>query len=119
MPDPSSETDVQSSSSQACDQIGRAVGALWQRRAGVRPTSVHTEFVNDVVRCTIDRGDEATADTETAASDSLGDLGYQRLAQVAVAEATGRTVTGFVAKRVKEGEPATNSFILEPVRTRH
>jgi hypothetical protein len=119
MPDPSPDTEVKSSTSQACDEIGRAVGALWQRRAGVRPASVHTEFVNDVVRCTIDRGAEPEADAEPSNADPLGDLGYQRLAQVAVSEATGRTVTGFVAKRVKDGEPATNSFILEPVRTRH
>jgi hypothetical protein len=118
MPDPSPETDVQSSTSQVCDQIGRAVGSLWQRRSGVRPASVHTEFVNDVVRCTIDRGAEPDADAEPA-TETLGDLGYQRLAAVAVSEATGRTVTGFIAKRVKDGEPATNAFILEPVRTRH
>ena len=121
MPDPSPETDVPTSTSQVCDQIGRAVGSLWQRRSGVRPASVHTEFINDVVRCTIDRGPEPEADpdAEAPASDSLGDLAYRRLAQVAVSEATGRTVTGFIAKRVKEGEPATNAFILEPVRTRH
>jgi hypothetical protein len=68
-----------------------------------------------------DRGPEPEADPDAEAptSDSLGDLAYRRLAQVAVSEATGRTVTGFIAKRVKEGEPATNAFILEPVRTRH
>jgi hypothetical protein len=121
MPDPSPEADAPSSTSQVCDQIGRAVGSLWQRRSGVRPTSVDTEYVNDVVRCTINPGaeTEADAEAETAASGGLGTIGYQRLAQVAVSEATGRTVTGFVAKRVKEGEPATNAFILEPVRTRH
>lgn len=126
MPDPSPETEAPSSNSRVCDEIGRAVGSLWQRRSGVRPTSVQTEFINDVVRCTIDRGAEVepAADGEapepaTGKSDPLGDVGYQRLAQVAVSEATGRTVTGFIAKRVKEGEPATNSFILEPVRTRH
>jgi hypothetical protein len=119
MPDPSPETEAPSPTSQVCDQIGRAVGSLWQRRSGVRPTSVHTEFVNDVVRCTIDRGAEPEPEAEATGSETLGDLGYQRLAQVAVAEATGRTVTGFIAKRVKDGEPATNAFILEPVRTRH
>lgn len=121
MPDPSPEADAPSSTSQVCDQIGRAVGSLWQRRSGVRPTSVDTEYVKDVVRCTINPGaeTEADAEAETAPSGGLGTIGYQRLAQVAVSEATGRTVTGFVAKRVKEGEPATNAFILEPVRTRH
>jgi hypothetical protein len=125
MPDPSPETDTRSSNTQVCDQIGRAVGSLWQRRSGVRPASVHTEFINDVVRCTIDRGEEpeveadADAEAPNGSSDSLGDLAYRRLAQVAVSEATGRTVTGFIAKRVKDGEPATNAFILEPVRTRH
>ena len=119
MPDPSPETDTSSSNSHVCDEIGRAVGSLWQRRSGVRPTSVHTEYVKDVVRCTIDRDAAAEADGEQAAESSLGALSYQRLAAVAVSDLTGRTVTGFVAKRVKEGEPATNAFILEPIRTRH
>ena len=117
MSDPTPEPDARSS--QVCDEIGRAVGSLWQRRSGVRPNSVHTEYVKDVVRCTIDRNAEAEEDGEQAAESSLGAISYQRLAAVAVADLTGRTVTGFVAKRVKAGEPATNAFILEPIRTRH
>jgi hypothetical protein len=121
MPDPTPEAETQSAASQVCDEIGRAVGSLWQRRSGVRPNSVETVYVKDVVRCTIDRGPEPEpdADAEPAKDNALGPLAYQRLAAVAVSDLTGRTVTGFVAKRVKDGEPATNSFILEPVRTRH
>lgn len=120
MPDPSPETEAPSANSLVCEEIGRAVGSLWQRRSGVRPNSVRTEYVKDVVRCTIDRGaePEANGDAEVDTS-TLGALTYQRLAQVAVADLTGRTVTGFVAKRVKAGEPATNTFILEPLRVRH
>jgi len=119
MPDPSPQTEAApSANSQVCDEIGRAVGSLWQRRSGVRPTSVHTEYVKDVVRCTIEGGDEDGSEPD-ASTETLGTLTYQRLAQVAVANLTGRTVTGFVAKGVKNGEPARNAFILEPIRTRH
>ncbi len=119
MSDPSPETETGTSTSQVCDEIGRAVGSLWQRRSGVRPNSVQTEYVKDVVRCTIERGAEPEADGDTPAQSTLGALTYQRLAAVAVSDLTGRTVTGFVAKKVKDGEPQTNAFILEPIRTRH
>ena len=119
MSDPSPQTEPASSTSQVCDEIGRAVGSLWQRRSGVRPNSVQTEYVKDVVRCTIDRGAEPGPDADPAPESTLGALTYQRLAAVAVSDLTGRTVTGFVAKKVKDGEPQTNAFILEPLRTRH
>ena len=113
MSDPSPTAEAVSPATRVCDEIGRAVGSLWQRRDGVRPESVETEYMDNVVRCTIASGGE------DAESGTLGALTYQRLAKVAVADLTGRTVTGFVAKPSKGGGPVTNAFILEPVRTRH
>jgi hypothetical protein len=117
MPDPTPADQAVSANAHVCSAIGRAVGSLWQRQNGVRPDSVHTEYVDNVVRCRIEG--HAETDATAAAGDGLGTLGYQRLAQAAVSDLTGRTVTGFVAKRVKAGQPATNTFILEPPQTRY
>lgn len=102
-----------------CDEIGRAVGSLWQRRSGTRPASVDTEYVGDVVRCTIEQGipaEVAEGESETTPAPAQG--GYDQEAKAAVARLTGRTVVGFIAKRVPDGAPATNAFILEANRTR-
>lgn len=106
---------------EVCEQIGRAVGTLWQRRSGVRPAGVDTEYVGDVVRCTIEQGEapEADADADAPATDSIDAGGYQFEAQAAVARLTGRTVVGFVAKRVPNGVPATNTFILEAAQVKY
>jgi hypothetical protein len=122
MPDPSGQGSVSGATrAEACDQIGRAVSSLWQRRSGVRPASVSTEYVGDVVRCQIEQGegpeDAADADTEDAGVDALGARGYQLQAQAAVRRLTGRKVLAFVAK--SEGEPATNAFILEARRVKN
>jgi hypothetical protein len=107
MNDPGLSPSLESTStSQVCDQIGRAVGSLWQRRSGVKPAKVTTEFVGDVVRCTIEEGE---------ASDGA----YQLEAQIAVRRLTGRSVTGFIAKPAKSGGNATNAFILDRILTKY
>ena len=124
MDDPSQqESPARSSKDQVCDEIGRAVGSAWQRRCGVRPTSVSTEYVGDVVRCTIEPGDPAAAESEDSETvpetASLGDRSYEHEAQSAVRRLTGRTVKGFVAKEGKGPSGVTNAFILERVRVKY
>lgn len=124
MSDPNQGASVTyASRPEVCDQIGRAVGSLWQRRSGVRPAGVNTEYVGDVIRCTIEHGEApevaADADVEAPATDSIDAGGYQFEAQAAVARLTGRTVVGFVAKRVPSGAPATNTFILEAAQVKY
>lgn len=108
---------------EVCDQIGRAVGTAWQRRSGARPASVETEYDGDVIRCVIEQGAEPAEPTEEPAAAELVDGkpigGYDQEAKAAVARLTGRTVVGFVAKKVKTGDPATNTFILEANRRRY
>ena len=120
MEDPQARATASSSSRpEICDEIGRAVGSLWQRRSGVRPASVSTEYVGDVVRCTIEQGDGAQADAEGDEAQEMGANAYDHEARAAVAKLTGRTVVGFIAKPVPAGAPATNSFILEANKTRY
>ena len=124
MADPTAEAGTTPpAESQVCEEIGRAVGSLWRRRSGVRPASVSTEYVGDVVRCTIKAGDAADAGEQAegveSKTDSIGPGGYQHHAQAAVARLTGRTVVGFVAKDVKGDTAATNAFILEAVRRKY
>lgn len=93
-----------------CDEIGRAVGALWQRRCGVRPSTISTEYVGDVVRCTIDEGSDSA--DPAALDDLLDDRHYEREAQAAVRRLTGRPVMGFTQKRATAGTQVKNAFIL-------
>jgi hypothetical protein len=124
MADPTAEPGATPrAESHVCEEIGRAVGSLWRRRSGIRPASVSTEYVGDVVRCTIKEGDapemtELAEDAEPK-SDSIGAGGYQHHAQAAVARLTGRHVVGFVAKDVKGDTAATNAFILEATRRKY
>jgi hypothetical protein len=104
------------------DQIGRTVSSLWLRRSGVRPASVSTEYVGDVVRCQIRQGDpphdltDGTADDRRI--DSIDSRGYQHQAQAAVERLTGRRVLAFIAKG-DENELARNVFILDSVRVKN
>lgn len=110
--------------SDVCDQIGRAVGTAWQRRSGTRPANVETEYDGDVIRCTIEQGtesaEESTDEAPAAANPNAPEVGgYDQEAKAAVARLTGRTVVGFVVKKVKTGDAATNTFILDPIRRRY
>jgi hypothetical protein len=100
-----------------CDEIGRAVGALWQRRSGVRPSNVSTEYVGDIVRCTIDEG-KATGEADSD-DELLGERRYENEAQAAVRRLTGRTVMGFTQKRVKDSARISNAFILQRAVTKY
>ena len=119
-PDVSSGT-AESSESEVCADIGRAIGSVVQRRSGARPSAVHTEFVGDVVRCTID---EAPGDGDIA-SMPISELapsevrGYEREAGATVARLTGRAVVGFIATPAAGSASTTNTFILDAVRTRY
>jgi hypothetical protein len=120
-PSPASSTD-RSSRSQISDEVARAVGALWQRRSGVRPASVTTEYVGDVVRCTIEPGADAEPtgeDGDASAQELLPAYRYEQEAQASVSKLTGRNVTAFVAKADKKDLAVTNAFILERTRTKH
>ena len=105
--------------SEVCAEIGRAVGSLRQRSSGARPASVRTEYVGDVVRCTIEDGPPSDAEDDATTGDSaaLGSRRYRAGAEAAVTRVTGRRVVGFVAKSADDA--TLNTFILERVRIKH
>lgn len=120
MSDPIYKPSAAEARADVCDQIGRSLSSLWQRRSGVRPASVSTEYVGDVVRCQIHENEvspEADGDETEDRADSINTHGYQIQAAAAVERVTRRTVKAFIAK--DESAPATNAFILEPVRIKH
>lgn len=107
------------------DEIGRTVGSIWQRRTGTRPTNVSTEINGDAIRCVIEEGEAAPADPEAevdpeapvvAGTDSNA---YRHEANAAVARITKRTVSAYIAKTDKKTGLATQTFILERVRTKY
>jgi hypothetical protein len=106
--------------SEVCDEIGRAVASLWQRRSGARPSSVTTEYVGDVVRCTIEEEQDPVAsdDAPVPHPDELDSRRYGSRATAAVARLTGRRVVGFVAKDAAD-DATTNTFILDSRRIKH
>lgn len=105
--------------SQLCDQVGRAVGSLWQRRSGVRPASISTEWVGDVVRCTIEEGEPAADADDAGQQDGLEVRPYEDEAQAAVRRVTGRSVIGFVSKTGKKDSAVTQAFILAKPHVKH
>jgi hypothetical protein len=105
--------------SSVCEEIGRAVGSLRQRSSGTRPTSVHTEYIGDVVRCTIEEKDDPAPDeTSTSEGGGLASHRYRSQAEAAVARLTRRRVVGFVTKPGADDE-TMNTFILERIRTKY
>ena len=105
-------------------EIERSVGSIWQRRTGARPASVTTKIEGDAVRCVIEEGDPTAEETEAieqaepavAGTDSNA---YRHEASAAVARITKRTVSAYIAKRDKKTGLATQTFILERVRTKY
>jgi hypothetical protein len=120
MSDPSPEPPT--SGSQTGDEIGRAVGTIWQRRAGTRPKVVNTEVSGDVIRCVIEEGTPEEGDTEeeSTAKRPLGDSSaYRHEATAAVSKITNRNVAAFIAKRDAKSGMATQTFILERLRVKY
>jgi hypothetical protein len=105
-------------------EIERSVGSIWQRRTGARPASVSTKIEGDAVRCVIEEG-EPTAEESAALEQAEPAIGgtdsnaYRHEASAAVARITKRTVSAYIAKRDKQTGLATQTFILERVRTKY
>ena len=98
-------------------EIGRAVGSIWERRAGNRPKLINTEVGGDVVRCVIEEG---AAEDGVDANGAVGDTNaYRTEATAAVARITKRSVSAFIAKRDAKSGTATQTFILDRLRVRH
>ena len=113
-------TEMQTSVS---TEIGRAVGSIWQRRTGARPTSVDTKFDGDRISCVIAAGKPTAEETaELAGRDPVAGIdsnAYRHEASSAVARITKRTVSAYIAKGDKQSAQATQIFILERARIKN
>lgn len=107
------------------DEIGRTVGSIWQKRTGTRPANISTEINGDAIRCVIEAGEAAPVDPEAEVDPDAPVVGgtdsnaYRHEANAAVARITKRTVSAFIAKRDKKTGVATQTFILERIRTKY
>ncbi len=110
------------------NEIGRSVGAVWQRHGGGRPSSITTEFKGDVVTCTmhdavstigIEVDDEAEGDgakDDDGPPRSPNSNRYRNEAMATMRRLTGRKVLGFIPKRNKQTDAATDVYVLEEIR---
>ena len=90
-------------------EIARSVGSIWERRCGTRAANVSTAIEGDAVRCPIEGGETSEGTSSNA---------YKHEASAAVTRITKRTVSAYIDKRDKQTGVATQTFILEPVRTK-
>ena len=88
-------------------EIARSLSSIWQRRTGVRPSSVSAELSGDVVRCAIEAGDQEV------------ESGYQREACAAVTRIARRKVSAYIASTDAKKGVATQKFIFERARIRY
>jgi hypothetical protein len=123
MSDPKATADEAAPETSVATEIGRSVGSIWQRRAGTRPANVSTEINGDAIRCVIEEGEavpeEAAADEEAPELGGTDTNAYRHEASAAVSRITKRTVSAYIAKTDKKTGHATQTFILERVRTKY
>ncbi len=110
------------------NEIGRSVGAVWQRHGGGRPSSITTEFKGDVVTCTLHDAVSTigvAVEGEDDGADQKDDDGpprspnsnrYRNEAMAAMRRLTGRKVLGFIPKRNAKTDAATDVYVLEEIR---
>jgi hypothetical protein len=91
-------------------EIARSLSSIWQRRTGVRPTSITADFSGDVVKCAIDGGDPS-AETDSS--------GYQHEACAAVTRIVRRKVSAYIPSVDSSTGIATQKFIFERIRPRY
>jgi hypothetical protein len=118
MSDPSSAPAISRTREEVAEEIGRSLSSIWQRRGSFRPAAVETEYVGDVVRCVMERG-ESPAEDDAAGAGPTDANGYGREAQATVARLTRRSVAAYIPKRNAKTGNASTTFILEPVRVKH
>jgi hypothetical protein len=107
-------------------EIERSLGSIWQRRTGVRPTSISAEVRGDAVRCAIQPGepeaadaavdDEPDEDRDAGGSDSYS---FRIESIAAVTKITHRTVSAFINTEDAKKGTAQQTFIFERVRTKY
>ena len=107
-------------STEVTDQLTRSLNTIWQRHAGCKPSAVSMEIKGDVVKFVMQDavsaiGSDLNEDDADAASRSPDSADYGVEAIAAVRKHTHRNVRGFIPKRNKKTDVASDTYILEPL----
>ena len=107
-------------STEVADQLSRSLNTIWQRHAGCKPSAVSIESKGDAITFVMQDavstiGTEIDADDADAADRSPNSADYGIEAIAAVRRITHRNVRGFIPKRNKKTDVASDTYILEPV----
>lgn len=123
MRDPDQESPPTPQAEPVSERLSRSLTTIWHEHAGARPSSVSVELSGDRVRFVMQDAISSIVTEPTENGDgtpeirSPDSLLYQHEAQRAVARITGRRVRGFIPRRDKKTDVATDIYILEPVHT--
>ena len=122
MSDLSTEAVSADPNSEVKAELTRSLNSIWQRHAGGKPSSCSTELKGDSVRFVMQDAvsgigaepsdGEDTADAPTGSPNSVE---YQIEAIAAVRRITKRNVRGFIPKRNKKTDIASDTYILEAI----
>lgn len=120
MSDPSTTPPDGRTSTEATDQLTRSLTSIWQRHAGCKPSAVSMEIKGDVVTFVMQDavsgiGTAVSEDDADSAARSPDSSEYSLEAIAAVRRVTRRNVRGFIPKRNKKTDVASDTYILEPV----
>lgn len=121
MSDPSPSTSTTDGrSTEVTDQLTRSLNSIWQRHAGGKPSAVSMAIKGDVVTFVMQDavsgiGSEVSEDDADSPARSPDSPEYKIEAIAAVRKITRRNVRGFIPKRNKKTDVASDTYILEPV----
>ena len=120
MSDPDTDVLDPQSEPEVSDRLTKSLSSIWQHHAGARPSAVSTELSGDVVRFVMQDAISGIsvqdADGDGAELRSPDTVGYRNEAIAAVRRITGRRVRGYIPKRDKKTDTATDTYVLEPMR---
>jgi hypothetical protein len=122
MSDPSTEAPVEDANAEVKAELTRSLNSIWQRHSGGKPSSTDTELKGDSVKFVMHDavsgiGNEA-AEGEEASDEPVGSpdsVEYRNEAIAAVRRITKRKVRGFIPKRNKKTDEASDTYILEQI----
>lgn len=124
MSDPSTEAVSADPNSEVRAELTRSLNSIWQRHAGGKPSSCSTELSADMVRFVMEdavsgigaqpsNGDGDGESDQPVGSPNSNE--YQIEAVAAVRRITKRNVRGFIPKRDKKTDVASDTYILEQI----
>jgi hypothetical protein len=122
MRDPSDRSDAAQASGDVTAQLTRSLTSVWQHHAGAKPSGTDTEVTAERVRFVLAdavAGEPQTPVADDEAARSTESQRYRQDAIAAVTRITGRKVMGFIPKRDAKTDIASDTYILEPGRTRN